>query len=572
LLLELKIRDFAVVSRLRVPFAPGLNVLTGETGAGKSILVQAALLLLGERAQTAWIRKGSDAAVVEGIFRVEDEERLEELASMGVELEDGVLVVRRKIERAGRSRAWVNGSPTSVTVLRRLGSVLIDLQGQYQQQELLQPARHLELLDRWGSHDDLLGGVARAVARHRGLLEERRRLEELEREARDRESFVRFQVEELEKLDLRSGELEELEEEARVLKNAHRLHDLIAGVRARVHEGDPSAVDLLAAAGRDLDQAAGLDGRLEEWSRILQSARLDLEECARELERYAGDLEAGAERMEEVLSRLQELRAACRKYGRDPAELIEFLREGKLFLEKASRFDEEREALERNLEASRRSLEDLLPELSRKRKDAAGGLDRKMSRELSRLGFRGAAFRTRIDRERGDEIRLDGKGCRLFPSGVDRVEFLLRPGPGEDALPLGRIASGGELSRVSLALRSILSADRRRRTLIFDEVDSGVGADLGEALGARLEEVAGRTQTVLITHMPPIAARAHHHVKIEKVLHEGRHETRSRVVTGEDRIREVARMLGGAKGSRTRIAHARELLERRPRSLSAAAD
>lgn len=550
MLIELRIRDYAVIDELRLELGPGLTVLTGETGAGKSIVVGALSLLLGERASAEVVRDGASRARVEAVFDVAGRPEVEDaLRPLGLEAPDGLLILVREVAAEGRNRAWINGSPATAGTVGELGRLLVDLHGQHEHQTLLRPDEQRWILDAYAGASGAAEGVRRL---HREATLLRQRLEELEarrRELESRADFLRFQWQEIHEAGAEPGEDQLLEEEVRRLEHAEELLQGAQEVAEGLYGGESAVSDRLAALRDGLRTLARVDPGLVADAALLEQAYHEVVEVGRRLERYAASVELDPARLEEVRARLDRLFRLKRKYGPGLEEVVATgaaLREELDQLEGAG---ESRQQLSGELDATLERLRDGAAGLSRVRREAATRLSTEVQSLLPDLGMRGAVIQVHLD-------PLPDVGA----GGAERVEFLASLNAGFDPRPLGRIASGGELSRVMLALKSILARVDRVPTLVFDEIDAGVGGAAAVGLAGKLREVAGHHQVLVITHLPQVASRAHRHLLVEKVPRGGLTATDLRPLEGEERVLEVARMLGGDPESRTSREHARELL------------
>lgn len=563
---ELSIRNMAVVEDVNIRFGDGLNVLTGSTGAGKSIILAAVDLLSGARARRSLVRGGADVLRIEGIFSIPRGAPARE--RLGMDGGEESLSIRREVRAGGRSRIWINGIlSTNANAADIIGS-LVELHGQRRQQELLDQSTHIACLDGRGEYDELLRRVRLLVGRFEEARSRLRRLERDAEEHRSREDFMRFQLEEIEQLDLETGTAADLEGRIAILSNRHRYLELLGRVEALLEGSNGSILDLLGEVESALREIGELDGGWREETAEMANARITLREIARDVGRAAGDAEESNDDLEELQGRLAAIQRLERKHGLDCAGLVEKREElrrilgdidgGSVSIEEARR--EVRLAVER--------LGPLLDELTGRRKETARTLDRAVTAELVELGMKGARFRTSIEPLENSALHGSPHDIHLTAEGRDRVEFLIRTNVGEEMHPLAEIASGGELSRVTLVLKSLQAAKRSIPTLVFDEIDSGLGADLGRVVAGRLRELARRYQVVVITHLPQVAASASRHVKIEKRVHEGRTRTTAVPLDARDRVGEIARMLGGPGELRERLAA--EMLEETTRARSSA--
>jgi DNA repair protein RecN (Recombination protein N) len=550
MLVELRIRDYAVVEDLTLELGPGLNVLTGETGAGKSIVVGALGLLLGERASASVVRAGADRATVEAVFDVAalpDARRL--LDEQGFRSDDDLLILRREVAAAGRSRAWVNGSPATAGVVGEIGRMLVDLHGQHEHQTLLRSADQRAILDAFGGALDV---AARVASSHAELHAQRAALEEHEQRVREietRADFLRFQLDEIDGARVEPAEDEALEAEARRLEHSSELVEGAAGIHERLYAADDSVADRLAEARKALERLAAVDPDLSGDVERLADAALAIEDVGRRVGDYASGVEHDPGRLESVRARLDRLFRLKRKYGPELADVLATAQRVRSELTDLEDAEHDLGALKKRVDEGAAALRSAAEELGRLRRRAADGLGGAVAEMLPELGLAGATF----------EVRLTTHPS-ISAGGSEVVEFLVSPNPGFEPMPLARIASGGELSRVMLALKAVLAEVDRVPVLIFDEIDAGVGGMVAGAVAAKLAEVATRHQVFVVTHLAQVAARGEQHMLVEKEATGGVTAADVRPLTGEARVEEIARMLGGDPDSAKSRAHARELL------------
>jgi len=558
MLRELRIRNFAVVENITVTFAPGLNVLTGETGAGKSILIDAILLVRGARAQTEIIRADAESASVEAVFEVpKGTEAAAVLDEAGLLVDEGEVVIRRELTRAGRHRAFVNDSPVTVALLERLGDHLVDVHGQHEHQRLLAPVRQLEVLDRFADVDDVGERVGGLFARYTAAAAEVERTRSAERERAQREDLLRFQVAELDAARLRVGEEEELRAERRRLQHAERFAAGLAEAAALLDD-DPHAVSSrLARVMRVLGDLGRLDPAFMAPVEGLEAARVHVEEALGGLRALREGLVNEPGRLEAIDDRLDAIVRLKRKYGDSEQAMLDHRSAAAAELERLARHDEALAAQERTTTDLRAELGAAALALSERRAAAAARLGAQAEKQLRGLGMARATFQIALERVPAEEVTA---------RGLDRVEFRLSANPGEEPRPLARVASGGELSRTMLALEAVLARADRVPTLVFDEVDAGIGGSVAGVVGQTLAMAADDRQVLCVTHLAPIAALARHHVLVAKSVRAGRTRVAAGVLSGDDRVAEIARMLGGKTGSTTALGHARELLGARRRA------
>lgn len=552
MLIELRIRDYAVIDDLTLDGAPGLNALSGETGSGKSLVANALSCLLGERASPGVVRVGARRARIEAAFDVgECAPVREKLDALGLAAGGDVLVLRREVARQGRNRAWVNDSSATVGLLRELGRHLVDLHGQHEHQSLLRPAEQARLLDSLARATGRASAVAALCAELKALAREREQLKARIRELEARADFIRFQLGEIEGAGLREGEDTALETEATRLEHADELARTAGGAYDELYAGDAAVTVRIRAVQGALAEIIRLDGSLGEVSDLLEQSYQAASEAGRFLGDYASSLEHEPRRLEEVRARLDRIFRLKRKYGPALEDVIEAGRRLAAQLDEIETGSFDIAALERRIRQTRARLEREAAALSEVRCKAARILEQRITALFPELGLEGGAFSVALS-----------PLAEVGPGGAERVEFLASLNPGFPPAPLGRIASGGELSRVMLALKSIMGAADRVPTLVFDEIDAGVGGEIANAVGARLQETGRAHQVLAITHLAQIASRASHHLLVEKRMSpdDGMIRTRAFVLEGDGRVHEIARMLGGDPESAASREHARELL------------
>ncbi len=553
MLRELRIRDFAIIDDLTVSFRPGLNVITGETGAGKSIILQALALLCGGRAVPDLIRSDAEAASIEGVF--EGAGAAASLEGLGLTADDE-LVVRRFIPRTSKGRVYINGSPATVALLAQLGNALIHIYGQQEQALLLRPESHLDFLDGFGSLTLLRERMATAYAAFAAAQSHWRDLTERREAFEQRRELLAFQVEELSKAAVQADEEAVLRRDRDVLRHAERLQQVTRAGEAALYSGEGAMAAGLARLGSQLAELARIDSALSAPAELVEAARVQLEEAALQLRTYAERIHFDPERLEQIEERLGLLARLSRKYGIPSTELPArhaALREDLASLA-AHGADCERARAE--ADARRTCALQVARELSAARTVAARRLEKEMARELAILGLPNAVFQV-MQQAATDTAAVD----RLSASGLDTVEFHLSANPGEPPKPLARVASGGELSRIMLALKTLTASAAETPILIFDEVDSGIGGAVADAVARRLKTLAATRQLLCITHLPQIAAYADHHYAVEKRSHRGRTIARARVLAPEERVRELSRMLGGPVPAAEAERYARHLVE-----------
>jgi len=569
-LTELRLENYAVIDNLVVEFGPGLNLLTGETGAGKSILIDALALLLGDKASSDVIRTGAEKSVISAVIEVEgiagrSVEKILDANGLD-ESDDGSLILRREIAAGGKGRVFVNNQPATVSVLKQLAPNLAVIHAQNESILLFDGPARLELLDAFAGTD--LEPVAAAFARWREL---RTRMEELESGEQDRLRLVdlwSFQKREIEDAKLQSGEDERLESEKRVLANAEKIYTAAMNAFDLLYEGEGSTASSLRAAQKQVEELARYETKFQDALAALESARISVEDVGATLRDYAGGIQASPEHLAEVEDRLASIDRLKRKYGPSLDEVIQF---GAEVSHKLSEIENRDEILRQLRVELAKAADEYLREaraLSKKRGDAARRLEKLVEAEINDLAMK-SSFR--IDRTHSEEER------DWSASGIDQVVYMISTNPGEPMRQLEHIASGGELSRVMLALKASVEggkevrkaaqthktrqAEGAQKTLVFDEIDIGIGGRAAEAVGKKLKSLSRGNQVLCVTHLPQIATFADHHYVIEKKQSGGRTRTSIRLVTGHERTEEVARMLSGATLTETSRKHAEQMIK-----------
>jgi DNA repair protein RecN (Recombination protein N) len=549
-LTELRVRDLAVIADATLKLEPGLNVLTGETGAGKSMLVDALSLLLGERAAGDLVRPGADRAVIEAAFDAPDGEPAQAAAAAGVDLDDGRLVVRRELRSEGANRAWANGSPSTVGTLASLGRALVDLHGQHEAQSLLRPGQQRALLDAFAGAVSERAAVARAFAAATAAREAETALATRRAEVERRADYLRHVTQEITAAAPRPGEDDALAAEARRLGAGEDLLRLAEQLAERLDAEEGGAVGALGSADRVLGQLERLDPGVTGWRELLEAAYAQTGELARAVRAYVDEIDLDPARLEVVERRRDVLFRLGQKYGPTLADVLKTADDARRELDLLDTADLDLAQLKETREAAERALSAAAEALRLKRHRAAGRLAKAVSGLLPGLGLPSGKVLVRV--EPGP----------VTAEGADLVTFLVELNVGLEARPLAQVASGGELSRLTLAFKVVLAAHDAVPTLVFDEVDQGIGGEVGQQVADALARVAATRQVLVITHLAQIAARADHHLKVVKRVVEGRSTAAVEVLAGDARELEIARMLGDPDDRALRR-HAADLLKRR---------
>ena len=538
----LRIRNLATIEDLELSLEEGFSILTGETGAGKSIIIDSIRLLLGEKGSADLIRTGKSEAVVEAAFLVEEA--------------DNTLFIQRQITEQGTGKAYLGGVLVPVKKLKDSGAGLVDIYGQHDHVFLLNLDNHLDYLDSFAGALPLREETGRLAQELRQKHKEKKEIESLQRDLAQRLDFLEYQIKEIEAADLRPGEEDELRQQRHILKNAEKIAGLLDGALDIASQGEDSLQSLLAKLRTLLKDLSDFDPALGEMGSSLESADITLREVANQLLKYKEKQAVSPESMEKVEERLDLVERLKRKYGQNLTDIQgHFLR-----------IKEERDRLlhnEEQLTGVKTEIENLFQEyssksgqLSDKRRRAAGELENQVEKEIAQLGMKKAKFEVQVLTSAPDP----GQADKARDTGQDEVEFLISPNPGEQVRPLRKIVSGGELSRVMLALKSIGREQERLKTLIFDEIDSGIGGKTAEFIAQKLKDLARRHQVICITHLPQIASHARHHFRIDKKMEKNRTFTTVQKLGFEDRVEEIARLISGSRLTEAALQNAREML------------
>lgn len=564
MLQKISLSNYALVDHVELEFGEGLNVITGETGAGKSILVGAIAALLGEKAAYQAAREDNAKAVLEGWFthvRTADIDRLlqeHEIEPAG----DGCLLIRREFYSSGRSRAFINDSPVSSAALDELSEHLADLHGQHEHQSLLRPRHHLQFLDTFAGLSDLREQVAAAFEEMQHWRQKHAALLRQHEESKSRRDLEIFQLQEIKQIGPQPGEDEKLEAEIKLLTHAARRMELAQKICAALSENEQAAAVQLKIALEALAELKGIDPALQALYDDAHAAALALRETAQEMERYQSTIALDEQRLEQVRQRLAGLQKLKRKYGPALDAVMQKWEQLENSLSRFENFEIELKDLEQNLAQAQKQYAAWALDLSQRRHNAAQQLEKLVPEVLSELGLQAARFSVRLESEpdAGGFVEAQGQKVKAGRSGIDLVEFLLSTNRGMDLAPLSKVASGGEVSRIMLALKSIVAERDEIPVLVFDEIDSGVSGRVAQAVGRRLQKLAQTHQIICITHLPQIASAGRSHYLVEKLAVKGRVVTRVRRLQDDERPAAIANLLGGEKISGAHLESARQLL------------
>ena len=561
----------ALIKELNIEFEEELNVLTGETGAGKSIIIEAIDLILGGYAASDLIRDGEDSLMVEALFLLTPQEKeLINNLNSDIEIVDGqgVLLIRREVNKKGRNKCLINQRLINLSTLQEIGTFLVDLHGQHNHQSLLDPTKHIDLMDNLGG-DKIIKHRKELFDNYRRWREKSKKLFQLLKDKEEnlkKMDFLKFQLEEIDKTSLVKDEDKALEEEEMVLKNAEKIIETMEKANFILYEGgleQSSVRDSLNEVSVDLGEIASLDRRIEKIRENLKEVGYQFEDIVNEIVKYKDGIDLDSQKLKEVEGRLNLINSLKSKYGSTIEEILEYRQ--KIYQELEA-VDYSQDKLEK-LKEEVNSLEDIISTISHhlniNRRKIAEDLQKMMVRELEDLNMKRCQFEVSINSYEDDNgIEIDGKKYKIGPKGIDDIEFMISPNVGERLRPLARIVSGGEVSRIMLALKSILSEVDQVPTLIFDEIDSGVGARLGEVIAQKLKALSRKRQVICVTHLPQIACKAERHFYIEKYILNNQTGIRLKEMEGEERVKEIARMLDGSQMSEIAIRHAQKMLDR----------
>ena len=560
---EIRIRNFAIIENLAVNFEQGLNVLTGETGAGKSIILGALNLLLGGRADTDSIRSGETTAFVEGAFEVTDPATLDLIRECGIEMEDGELLVKRQVSNAGKNRCLLNDSPVTVSTLAKIGDRLVDLHGQHDHQALLHPETHIDLLDLYGKSQELRNEFALNFSDYQTQAKKLQSMKMDEQERLQKEEFLSFQLAEIDAAGLSEEEEEEIKAESHKLKHAEKIRAGLQQSQSLLTDDQGSILENLGQVLKELEAVLETDPGLAETVERSRSAYYELEEVVESLRGYNRSLEFNPNRLEEIEDRLAEINGLKRKFGNDITEILKRRDQIAEELQQLASNDENMKALEEELRQKEKVLSKLAIRLAEKRESAAKSFTASVEKELKELSMGNVQFGVRFDYPSDPDgfILFRKEKMKASATGLGTLEFMFSPNPGEELRPLVKIASGGEVSRVMLALKSILNDQDTIPVMIFDEVDTGIGGGVAEKVGLKLQKVASTKQVLCITHLPQIAGLASSHFRIEKQIKSKRTHSTIHQLEHEERVEELARMSSGETITDASLEHAREMLK-----------
>jgi DNA repair protein RecN (Recombination protein N) len=566
MLVELNIENFGIIENLKFRPGKGLNIITGETGSGKSLIIQAIGVVLGEKAGTGYLRNGTNKAVIEAIFDLSKKEHkkkeiLNYLEQLNIPIYDDNLVLKREILLDGRPRAYINQQQVSIAILKEIGSKLVEIHGQHENQRLLDPSFHLDFVDIYGGLEGLREKVSNL---YRQLIENKKKLKSvslMEEEKKFRKDFLQYAIKEIEEFHPKEGEFEELQKERAMILNSGKLYEDLAYAYSVLQEEDHSVISVLQSVEKILEKHSGIYQDFQETLELLQDSIYNLESVIDFIREKKLKMNFSTERLEDIEERLEGYRKLYKKYGANTTLLLQKKEEYKRELNSIEMSDEERELLRSQIQAMEQELRDLAEELSEKRKSIIPLLEEKLANGLEQLGMKNTKIQISLSREVATENNEDSNNLeqfKLHEKGYDYIEFLFCANEGEVLLPLRKVASGGELSRIALAMKSIIMDKFGPLCVIFDEIDTGVGGETAFVLGKKLKDISVNEQVIVITHLHQVASMADKHFKIYKQTKNSRTYTQIERLMREDRLKELARMLGGTEP--IVYEHAKEIL------------
>ncbi|NMW19025.1 MAG: DNA repair protein RecN [Chlorobiaceae bacterium] len=562
MLFSLYIKNYALIQELTIEFHPGLTIITGETGAGKSILIGALNLVLGERASSDLVRSGSTKAVIEAVLKEIHSEKIDSLLRAAEVETTPELILRRELSSGGQSRCFINDTPGTVALLKQAGDVIIDLHGQHEHQMLLNTETHETLLDDFARSAPEVTAYKAALAELQELQQQLNRLKKEAAEIHDKKDIVDFQLNELNSLDLKSGEDESIDTEISLLENAEALFGLSTSLSELLYDNEHSVYSSIASGVQILEKLAKIDRRFDIHLEETRTAKSIIDELVRFTRSYRSDIDFNPGRLDSLRERQLKLQRICKKYGRTLSGLIDLQNELDAKIASEINLEEELSSIDQQITLQKAYLSRAAETLSVKRHQAAQHLETIIQQQLAELGIPDATFIVSIAHEEQveGEISIEGNNFAAFSSGYDRIEFLISANPGEKPRPLAKVASGGEISRIMLAMKSALAGSDRLPILIFDEIDTGISGRVAEAVGKSLKKLSRLHQIIAITHLPQIAAMADLHLQVQKSLQNDRTVTEVTALDHESRLQAIARLISGKEISASSLNLAAELV------------
>ncbi|HHU68750.1 MAG TPA: DNA repair protein RecN [Thermoanaerobacterales bacterium] len=569
MLLELYVKDFTIIDNIKMEFTEGLNIITGETGAGKSIIIDAISLLLGARASVEYIKTGREKAEIYGIFYINDTNVKKILNDYDIEYEDDVIIISREISDTGKNICRINSKPVNLGLIRQIGQLLIDIHGQHEHQSLLNPDKHIDLLDMFGGNELLAirQKLSYTYRQYKDLHNKFIELKEKEQEREQKLEFLKFQTAELERANLKPGEEEELNQEKKILSNSERLFLSASTAYQLLYQGDDdrqAVYDTLSETIEQIENINSIDQKQDKILNTLKDIFFKIEDISADLRTYRDTIVFNQDRLNEIETRLNYLNQLKRKYGYSSTEeILDYYKKAKKEIDELVNIKENIDKLINQKNKTEKELVDLSLSLSEKRKTNAKILEREITKELYELGMGKTRFSIAFEHQEDNKagIKIGEQYISVTNKGIDIVEFLISTNPGEPLKPLSKIISGGEMSRIMLALKSILARVDSIPTLIFDEIDSGISGATAQIVAEKLLYISKSHQTICITHLPQIACMADNHFYIEKITTDKFTNTKIKRLEESQRITELARMLEGSNITDITLDHAKQMIE-----------
>jgi len=561
----LHVKDYALIESLEVEFDYGLNIITGETGAGKSILIDAMSLLLGERASTEVIRKGASKSIVEGIFEVEKNKKVKNILDENEIEFHPDLILRREISLKGNNRCFINDTPVPLTLIKEVGNLLVDLHGQHEHQSLLRTETHIEYLDEFGTPSGLIN---KFKAQYEELSELNSYLNDLKNKEdilKEKKELYAFQIREIDAVSPEEDEEEKNNDELRILENSEKLLEMTSEIYQSLYEAENSVFDETGKIKNKLDELAAIDKSFAEPANECESAVTLLKDIAEFIRNYNSRIELDPEKLEQVRERTAAINLLKKKYGGSIKSIIEYRQKIGEEFQLAENFADSIKEIEKKIKSKKEECGKTAFELSKIRKTSAAKIEKEVRDVLKNLGIENSVFKVKLNQKEVNpdfthSININGKNFDYNINGIDEVEFFISTNLGEDPKPLAKVASGGEISRIMLSLKTILAKNDKLPLLIFDEIDTGVSGRIGQKVGQALKSLAAFHQIIAITHLPQISGLADHHFAVEKKVQDGRVISSIRKLDDEERIREVAKLMSGETITDASIKGAKELM------------
>ncbi|MCS7053841.1 MAG: DNA repair protein RecN [Ignavibacterium sp.] len=558
---SLEIKDYALIEHIQIEFFPGLNIITGETGAGKSILIDAMGLLLGDRASSEIVRKGATKSFVEGIFDVSDNTKVKSILDENEIDFQNELIIRREISQKGNNRCFVNDSPVSLNVIKELGDILVDLHGQHEHQSLLRTETHIDFLDNYSNNQSILKEYQIVYSKIKSKEKELKDLLAKEQSIKEKREIYQFQLNEIESVNPQPYEDENINNELNILENSEKLLQLSEEIYNLLYESDNSVLDQLAEVKNKLSQLIKIDSSLSELESEFDSVSISLKEISSSIRKYRNQISIEPEEVEAKRERLNSINLLKKKYGLSIENVLAYKEKISKEIALAENFSDEINKIKKEIFLLKETLYEIANKLSTNRKKNSSKVESEVKSVLKNLGINSPSFEIRFSAVESDDFfEKDKSKIGYNIKGIDNVEFFISTNPGEDLKPLIKVASGGEISRIMLALKTALAKNDKLPLLVFDEIDTGISGRVAQKVGQALLDLAKYHQIIAITHLPQIAAFAEHHFVVEKIQSDDRSVSQIKYLSEEERIFEIAKLLSGEQVTQTSLESARQLI------------